>query len=424
MHPVIHSLKASTGLKQSLVTVVGNTFATGISAVALILISRLLGPVQFGQFSVAFAIVLILTRLNDAGLNATLLRFAGGKDDRENTSYIFAYTLRLKLMVSVVILSLGLLLTPVMVQVLHFSQPLLLYLAVILSVATTWYEHLLAMLQSLHRFNQAVLINAMQSSSKLAGLLVLWGAGQALALPIFSWYMFAPFVPFLFVRQLLPRWLTWPSVLNKAELNQAVMDMARHSAVGFITAGLIENVDILFVQRYLSPFETGLMGGVSRIAMMMSLVAYSLGNVLYPRVARYQSREDLAPYLKKAAIVAGAAVLGWLAFLPFAKWSIIFTIGQEYVSGISILVILTAASFLTIATVPFLALFYSLKANWYFSVSGVLQLVIVLVGNGLFVPDYGLEAAAWTRLVTRLFLFGFTAGLALKLYHQKYAASD
>ena len=184
----------------------------------------------------------------------------------------------------------------------------------------------------------------------------------------------------------------------------------------------MEKVDVLFLQKNLTTYETGLYGGVSRIAMLFALVAYSLANVLNARVAKYKHREHLQQYIKKALGVVVLAALGFAAFVPIAKLVILLTIGPEYVAGVGVMLILTAASFLAIAAIPFIALFYSFDADWYFSISGILQLIIVLVGNAVFVPLYGLEAAAWTRLATRLFLFLFTAVIGLYLYNKHYGA--
>ncbi len=421
MRKLLSSFLTSEGLRQSFITIVGNTFATGLSAIALILISRLLGPVQFGEFSVGFAIIMIINKLNDAGLNAANVRFGAQlAEDKEAVSRVFSYTLKIKLILSVIIVVVGLVISPWIVQVLRFSQPEIIYLAFLLSVASTWYEQLLSMLQAVHRFSQAVVVNALQSSTKLLGIILLYLFHSGQSVPIFVWYMIAPLVPFLFVKKLLPSWVKINPTQKLGKESHFVWELARHSAVGFIAAGLIENVDVLFVQRYLSTYETGLLSGVSRIAMMLLLVAYSLGNVLYPRVAQYQEKKHLQKYLKKACMLALLSIVGFVVFLPFAQLIVWLTIGPEYLPGSFVLNILAAASFLTIATIPFLALFYSFKADWYFSVSGIIQLVITLVGNAYFVPQYGLEASAWTRLATRLFLFLFTAGLALWLYRQKY----
>lgn len=164
-----------------------------------------------------------------------------------------------------------------------------------------------------------------------------------------------------------------------------------------------------------------MLGGTGRISLLFALIAYSLGNVLNPRVSRYSDVEHLKKYLPKAIGVALAALLGYLLVVPFAQILITVTIGTAYLPGTSILLIMLAAQFLAIASIPFIALFYSHDAPWYFSVSGILQLTIVLIGNGVFVPIYGLPAAAWTRLITRLFLLIFTAGLGFWLYTKKLA---
>jgi O-antigen/teichoic acid export membrane protein len=409
------------GVWQSLITIVGNTLATGLSAVALILISRALGPTRFGEFSVGFAIVLILNKVNDGGLNATLLKFVPpAHSDQEKMNRFFSYTFKLKLIIAAIILLLGVGLTPWLSSVLNFPQPLIILLAFTLSFASTAYEHLLTMLQSLHRFSEAVAVNAAQSATKLLGALLLSFLAFSNNTIIFSFYMLAPVIPLVCTKWLLPKWVHLKLQSNFAGEKKLVLNMAKHSAIGFIAAGLIENIDLLFVQRYLSSYETGLMAGVSKIAAMVVLIAYSLGNVLYPRVARYQTQEHLAKYLKKSFLLVVMTIIGFLALLPFARLSILLTIGPEYLSGTEVLYILIAGSFITIATIPFLALFYAFKANWYFSISGILQLLIVVMGNVALVPEYGLVASAWTRLGMRAFLFVFTAGLGLWLYYQKY----
>jgi len=381
----------------------------------------MLGPVQFGEFSVGFAVIMILNRLNDIGLNTTITKFASrSAQDQQSVQAIFSYTLKVKLVFSVILIGLGLVITPFLVQLLHFQQPILIYLSFLLSVCSTWYEQLLSILQALHRFTEAVIVNALQSSLKMFGAIILYVLSFNRSTPIFAWYMAAPLFPILFSGYFLPKWFKISFQKISLKDKTQIWELARHSAVGIVSAGLIENIDILFVQRYLSPFETGLMAGVSKIAMMLLLIAYSLGNVLYPRVARYQEKEQLTAYLKKSVMLCGLVVLGFLAFLPFAQLAIRLTIGQAYLPGTTILYILAASSFLTIATIPFLALFYTFKADWYFSVSGIIQLLIMVVGNGVFVPTYGLAASAWTRLITRLFLFIFTAGIGLYLYYRKF----
>lgn len=118
-------------------------------------------------------------------------------------------------------------------------------------------------------------------------------------------------------------------------------------------------------------------------------------------------------------MIAVASVIGFLLFLPFSGMIINLTIGPAYADGQLILNILMAASFLTVAVVPFMALFFSLDAPWYFSVTGIMQLLVIVLGNVIFVPMFGLEAAAWTRLASRMIFLVVTVCLAAYYYRRK-----
>ncbi len=420
MKKILGFFGSSIGLKQSTITVVGNLATTAISAIALIVISRFLGPSKFGEFSVGFSLVLILNRINDFGLSYVVQKYAASEDQTQ-VNRIFSYTLRLKMMIWLGVTAIGILISGWLTQTLHFSQPLIIYLSFVLSGCTVLYEQLQAMLQALHRFSQVVIMNFIQSVAKLVGSLTIFWALSHESLPVFVWYMFAPLLPILATTRLLPQWVKIDLRGSFAVEKKLISTMARHAAVAYVIAGIIDNVDVLFVQHYLNTYETGLLSGVAKIALVFSTVAFSLGSVLNARVAHYQTKHDIDVFLKKSFGIVAATAIGFLAFLPFARLSIIFTVGEQYLSGQPILNIMVAAAFLTIAVMPFMALFFSFDVPWYFSSSAILQLVIVVVGNMWFVPLYGLVAAAWIRLITRFALLIFTLLVAFYAYRKKYA---
>ncbi len=420
MHKKLKLLLSSEGLLQSVKTLFGSTFATGISAIALMIYSRVLGPEKFGEFSVGFAIVMILTKINDLGFNNSILRFGSEKEANQEKNFIYSFTLKYKLIISLLIVIIGILFSESITKLFNFSNPTIIFTALTIGLSTVYYEQLLNMLQSLHRFNQAIFINIIQALVKLIWAITLLFTGITSSLITFSWYIVAPLVPVFFWKKFVTKETKIDFSLRNEQLKKQITMLSKHSAVGLIAAGLIENIDVLYLQKYLSTYEVGLYSGVSRIALVVAVVAYSLGNVLYPRVAKYKNKEDIKAFIKKAFLISLASVLGFLAFLPFGKLTILLTIGSEYLSGLNILYLLTASSFIAVAVVPFIALFFSFKANWYFSVSGILQLIVVIIGNAVFVPIYGLEAAAWTRIITRVMLLVFTLIAGLILYKKTY----
>lgn len=421
MRAKVFQLLQSQGLQQSALTIFGNTVATVISALALILISRILGPTKFGEFSVGFAIVLMAVRLIDGGLNATIHKFATKQAGPKTANEIFSVTTRIKIALFIGVAVIGTLITPLLTTLLSFSHPSIIIAAFICSFATVGYEQLLTVLQATHRFKQAVIINIIQASTKLSIIALLLFTSLRDTTFIFITYALAPLAPLLVSKQLLPNWAKYVETPLHTPVSSKVFAMAKHSSIAFVSAGIIENMDVLFIQKYLNSYETGLYSGASRISMVLVLIAYSLGNVLFPRVARYSQQHNLEPYLKKASIFSAVSLLGIIAFLPFAQFAILITIGAEYVSAVSILNILMASSFFTLAVMPFIALFYSFDKPEYFSISGILQLLIMVIGNLFFVPLFGLIAAAWVRFATRLLLLILTISWGLWLYHKQYA---
>lgn len=413
--------KISKGIVQTAVILFGSIVASGLSAVSLIIITRQLGPQNFGEFSVGFAILLMLVRLNDLGMTNTVQRFAAQEKDPEKINRLFSLATRIKLLGALVITVCGVLFSAHIATALHFSHPTIILLAFVLSTATTLYEHVQAMLQSLHRFAQSSLVNVTQAVVKVLGAGALLLSHSSAAIPTFSWYTAAPATPILLFPLLFPGWVKINPFKKYAAEFKLIKKHAFHSAFAFVSAGIIENVDVLFVQKYLNTYETGLLGGVSRIALLFSILAYALSSVLNPRVAQYTNKKDLRAFFMKGLLLTLAVGVGFLLFMPLSKWVLLYTIGSAYLPGLSILNILVAASLLTVAVVPFIALFFSFDIPWYFSLSGVLQLVIIVVGNGIFVPEYGLAAAAWTRLAARLALFVFTLLLAVYMYKKTYA---
>lgn len=423
MFTKLKSMSISQGLQQSLLTVFGNMGATLISAVAMILISRTLGPSSFGEFSVGFAIMIMLSKINDLGLSLAQLKFIPRISKVKQQNKIFSYVFKIKIIFALIIGMLGLLTTPYLAEKLQFQNTAILYLSFILNICFVIYEQILVLLQSLHKFLQSVFAAVIQAVFKLISAFILIKFIPSSTIFAFITYMAAPIVPLLFIKKLLPKNIKFNFSHDFKKEKTTLWKMAGHSAVGFIALGIIDNIDILFVQRYLDSYQTGLLAGASRIAMLFSLSAYSLSTVLNARVAKYQVKSDLFSYLKKAFFLSISIIFGYFLVLPFTNYTILFTIGEQYLGSRNILDILLGSAFITIITTPVAAVFFSFKRfEWYFSVSGILQLVLIIVGNAIFVPLYGATGAAWTRAVTKAILLLFTiivAGFAIFNQHLK-----
>ena len=92
------SLKRSRVVIQTVVTLSGSLVASALAAVSLILITRHLGPQKFNEFSVGFAILLILSRLNDLGMTNVVLKYVAQENNHAQINKLLSYATRIKLL--------------------------------------------------------------------------------------------------------------------------------------------------------------------------------------------------------------------------------------------------------------------------------------------------------------------------------------
>lgn len=398
-----------SGVFQSFITIFGSIFSMAISAIAMIFISRSLGPSKFGEFSVAFAILLILNKVTDLGLTTVQLKLIPTLTSKPQQMKLFSFCLRTKLLLALLLAIVGSLCVPVLIKFLNFQYPTLLYITFWFNVFTVCYEQLLVMLQSLHRFVQAVYSNALQATTKILLALLTANFFPENTAIAFAGYAFAPMIPFIFRKYLLPPQCILSLVQDFKEQKNKIAKLAGHAAIGYMAIGFIDNIDILIVQKYLNAYETGLLGGAGKIAMLVTLAGYALSTVLNARAARYERWVDKITFVKKGLLLSTIVMIFFLSILPFTHHLIALTIGNAYRESSGILQILLASSSLVIVTTPFTALFFSLKnSEWYFSASGLLQLIIIIVGNVIFVPSFGLAGSAWTKLIAKIVYLVFT----------------
>ncbi len=405
----MRTIRDSAAVRQSIILSVGTTITGVVLGFAFILLSRFLGPEKFGVLSVSIALMTILMRIPDMGLNQTMLKLLGNwHGQSEKTQPFLAAMLFWKGVLSLALFVIGMLFVPVLAHVLSFPHPELLRLTIFGAACFFLFDYVIVVLSADHEFYWVSVMNVMQAAIKVFGFgaLLLFGAREVLPLAT-VYYLAAPLIGVLFLWKFRSHLWVWPRSGSRKLWSQ-IRKLVFHVGAGTILFTLISNIDILFVQRALSPFETGIYSGAGRIAMFVAFLASAVSGVLNNRVARYQDSAVLRRYLRKSVLVVLAAIAGFALFFPLAHWIVFYSIGPEYLSGVHLVVLLVANAFLGLALVPYISFFYAVDRPSYFSVSGVLQLAVILLGNILFLPAYGLAAAAWSRIFATVILGAYT----------------
>ena len=419
---VFTKLTTSEGVKQSLFFSVGNFGAFGISAVALLLVSRKLEPALFSEFWIGYAFLTILAKFQSLGLPTALQKLAGKVyADNRFVHHLFEQSIVL-LSISVGVGAvLGILVASQLNTLLGTTEPNLLYIAVGCASLTAFFEHFAAYHQVKHHFFIAAAMLALQAVAKLgiAGLFLLTGAlsvatlfGLLYSMPVFS-VVLGYF--FLSDRKVLPTKLD-------EKMMKKFLHIVPHTVFMAIGLAVMEYVDVFFIRKFGTATETGLYGGVSQFALAVTLVAQAVGNVLNARVSRYDHWSDLSAYLWKVPFLLVGGAVGYLCFLPLANSVVHIVLGESYASGGTILVGLVTAAVIFAATLPLAAILYlDQDRSEYFSISTLLMMIIQVGGGLLFIPSYGTAGAVVIRVISRVVVFLYTLFAVVSFLRRKYS---
>lgn len=411
-----------TGLLSIAILGSGNLIGTIISAIALILFSRFMGPTEFGLFSAAFAAMQIVVRLSDLGTNMAAERAIArvhGKDDAladrlMRTAFWF------KLASFGLCASIAWILTPwVSDSLLHIDNPAIIHLAILTAIGTIFFEYSTVVFQSTHHFALVARITIAQAIGKLGfGLILIW-QGTLHAIQGLLIYGLLPGIGALLGWTKNPLSTFALPISWKKDL-RIILSVAKWTGIAAIAATLADNIDTLLVQSLMSSYDTGIWSGAVRIATFASVLGWSAGSVLNVRVAKYTSHEHLTLYLQKAWKLA-LAIFGLIILaIPFASLAIKLTIGSAYLVGTLPLQILLLSTALTGAATPYVALFYLFDRPQYYAIAGVIQTLVLVFGDLIFIPQYGLVGSAWVRVAVRLVILIFTLAYARSAYVKHY----
>lgn len=389
----------------------GNFVGTIISAITLIIFSRLLGPEQFGLFSSAFALMQIVVRLIDSGTTVATERALARAHASNPKSVASLLTTSAYLKTALYLFWLIVALSfaePIAKNYLGLADSSLIRTAIILSFGTVIFEFATITFQSTGKFALVSRITIAQALGKLLGGLILLSQSLLTATSALWLYGLMPALG------TLVGWIHSP-VKMSASLKKSwssdlktIGNVAKWTAIASIAATLADNLDTLMVQSMMTLHDTGVWSAAARIAAFANLIPWTIGAVLNIRVTQFHETKHIMAYLKKAKYIAlGSAGLILLA-VPLSSLGLYLTVGPAYLGGTQALMLLLVASALTAMVTPFASLYYLFDKPQYYAYAGLISTIMLIVGDYFLIPLYGIIGAGWARVIMRMAVLIFT----------------
>lgn len=392
---------------------VGNVLNAGIGFVTLILVSRTLGPAQFGVFSVITGFFTFFTKGGDLGTNSTLIKylplFREKKDTKSEKEFV-GFILGLTYLLTLVSFMLFVPFYKNIASLLNVSEySTFILISILASFFVVMFNTYNVVLQSLEKFSYFLTSYSVATVVKFLVILSLLQIARLNMDNSLLIYLLLPIVGYLlsgyFSKISLPYKIK-PN-LNKQSFIKAT-PFLYFMGLASVLGALHEQSGIFMSSIVFSDFDTGLFAAASKISIVFGLIAGSVGTVVIPRAARYQDGENIKIFSKKTIYLGLFLSLSVLPVILFPKIFIKLTSGVEYLEAAPYLVVLSIVGGFTVFRSTFSSLFYALNKASYFAFLGVINVFFEIPLLYFMAKGFGVIGLAYGKLITGIILTVFS----------------
>jgi O-antigen/teichoic acid export membrane protein len=386
----------------SAIVIIGNILGAALGFIATILITRTLGPAQFGIFSVALAVMGIASQISDFGVSTGSVRFTSLylKTNIQKANLIFKVSLKLKLIIGTIVFIIGFFASkPLAVHV--FEKPELIFplkLAFIGAFGTSLAGYISMTLQARQSFAKFSYMSLLNPFIKLILIALLFLTYNLNLFSTLTTIIILPFIAFLIGSMIIPR-----DFLNaKGDETEALHELYHFSKwilVSTLCVIIFQQLDILMLGFLKSPEEVGYFSAASQIPSALILVTGSVTTVLLPMTCSLFEKDSINNFIKKSLKYTSLIAFSMTPFLIISGPLILFLYGNQYENSIIIFSLLFSIRLLDILISPLGLIFFIHNKPELAAYLNLMQLFGNFIGNYFMIPIYGAIGAALATLI-------------------------
>lgn len=418
-------------LKKSLLDYIyvlfGNGLSRGVTLVNSIIIARILGPTNFGLFSI-FYITMVLTWQLPQAFDITFIRYAKASNCDIEKKEFLKTAIFLKLLFGFVVCSISYPLSYFLANY-CFQKPeihIILTTSIISGVFYSFLMSVASIYQEKGRFDRYAILNNIYTFSILCALVTITMTKLTLSIEIIILIFFIVSIA-VGITSIV---LLWKKVGNLFFPNKPILikSLSLGKWIFGVTSVYVisQRIDILFLTRYFKYEYIGIYSVASQITMIISLLVGSLSAVSFPRACTaVTSKHSFKIFVKESVLVIVAINIFIVILFYAAPFLVTKLFGEEYRMACSILRILLIGWAFTVVYIPFSFLFYAYNNSTTRFILELLKLVVAIVMLNLLIPRYGLigaSVAVSIALTSNAFISLIVLGVSHKYRYNAMAA--
>lgn len=405
--------------KDTFVLFVGNTGSAFWGFIFTLIIARSLSVYDFGIFSAAVNLVIILSSLSDIGISTGAINFvsefsARGDKEKVNeyTKTSFLIRLYMVLGISLVVI----LFAPFVSKTfLATHDPKIAIWSAIIPIFLFPDMFFPYILQAKKKFLQSTVVDNAFYIARLLFALAFYMVG-ALTISKAFWAFGLGFIVSIVLVLIFVKTDFLRSKPQKA-VYKSLLKFSGWIGVNRIVSSVSGRLDIQMLAAMVGAVATGLYSIPSRLASFIVVLAGSFSSVLAPRLAGFGNKDSEKKYILKSLLALIPITAGIILWIIIAKPFILILFGEKYIESVPVFQALAAAQIPFLFTVPSVsAIIYAMKKTVFIGAFSFFQIAAIFLLNFILIPKFGVFGPTITFGITNVILAIYTWTIVIKHY--------
>ena len=415
------NLLLSSTAKDSIILFIGNSVSAVLGFLFIFLVGNNLSREDFGIFSAALNLVIIISSLSDVGITSGLVNFiaeATGKGKLElskkyeKAGFVIRILTTLLLIILITIFA-----VPVSKNLLATNDLRVTIFVGVMSIALFVPMYMPFVLQAKKKFMQSMIVDNAFYFFRLIAVLIFIYFGSLTIFSAFSTTLLG------FILSLAAGFYFLGFSFLKSRPEKAIyMNLIKFSGwigVNRIISSVSGRLDVQMLAYFLGASATALYSIPARLSSFIIVIAGSFSSVLATRFASFNDFEKEKIYLKKATLALIPVTFFIILWAIFARF-VMQIIFPGYLDAVPILQALLIAHIPFIITVPAVsAIIYAMKKTVYIGTLSFVQIALMFLLNYYLIPIYGPIGPTITLGITYSLLTIYVWWVVIKYYWGK-----
>jgi O-antigen/teichoic acid export membrane protein len=399
----------------------------GLWFLSILVLIRILGPGDFGIYSLCVAVVKIVTSVWGEALDFAVLRQVPLliSTDRPQAFVLMRTVLWSRLMLGITVVVLAGAFAPSLSETFFrvTTYASLIRLVSLSILGDLLLRALLTYFQATEAFFRLILLDGVLQVGRFAAVLVLLATQSLTLTSALAVYAGFPYLAFVVGVFLVPQEWTWFPFPRRSDVAE-VFRYSRWLLLSFLVASLYERTDILLLGHFRTTAEVGVYSAALTLATLPDFVVACLTTVLSPRIVHLYAAGQLAAFNRRywrwALPIAGLAAVGALSVGGFLIRTFLT---ERYETAIPAFQVLVVGTLFWGAVTPVSTSLLALVAPQRIVLVTVSALVCMSLFGSVLIPAFGFMGAAGLVVGMKVAVGVWIVVLAHRLLSQTPAAA-